>query len=177
MSFRFYAVKRGRGTGIFESLQEVQARVEGLPPSKVTYRGCFHAAINARAYSFTKMIPFGFQASTIATKQSIGYLEAMPRLSAASQPRASKLSHPPASATLRNLSVLLPRLLVCPHSNVLQKAFPHPSTTRQRTVRLLSRRCPTSGASWMQQVARAALRAIVLHPICRVTLSCAVCDV
>lgn len=39
MSFRFYAVKRGRRTGVFDTLQDVQAQVDGLPASKVLYRG------------------------------------------------------------------------------------------------------------------------------------------
>jgi hypothetical protein len=41
MNFPFYAVKRGRNTGVFESLQDVKQQVEGLPPFKVSYRGQF----------------------------------------------------------------------------------------------------------------------------------------
>jgi hypothetical protein len=39
MTFRFYAVKRGRNAGVYDSLQDVQEREDGLPSSKLLYRG------------------------------------------------------------------------------------------------------------------------------------------
>jgi hypothetical protein len=164
MSFRFYAVKRGRNAGVYESLQDVQEQADGVPSSKLIYRGCCSSAWlhTCRACCMSRNHVIVFQAFTIATKPNSGSLAARLRRRAAVacatlQARSSKPSPPPAVG--RIMPRLLPRLLLLsPPRDFMQiqdypSASPPPRTPRKTLPpSLLPLLCPAFGASWTPQV-------------------------
>lgn len=158
MSFRFYAVKRGRNAGVFESLQDVQEQAEGVPSSKRLYRGCCPSAWLQKcpACCMSRNHVIVFQAFTIATKPNSGSLAARLRRRAAVvcatlQARSSKPSPP--SAVGRIMPRLLPLLLLLsPPQNFMPiqdypSAFPPPRTPcKTLPPSLLPLLCPAFGA-------------------------------